>query len=271
MSEERVYPIRDPEIVAKKQAAYLAKIENNKAEGSKVLSSGEIPLFTGWSVEKHSGRTFDTILLLDETSQGLIADRVVQPLHRLAQAHHITAVYPGIGDGPAHVVLQPGRFTNLNPEQVEAIKNYLASNKSHLNLLAKILEGLTFHHDTLVITAPTTYICAGKFDGEQGGAFKARRVVERIIDHALGKIKSTTKQSVKGTFTPNDYHDIFHSSVMRFTQKASSADLIAFTKEAYATIGEDLKNNPLPITIASLYRGMAVDYQRVTVSQFVIP
>lgn len=271
MADERLYPVRNPEIVAQEQAAYTAKIDRNKAEGLKVFSSGEIPLFTGWSVEKHSGRTFDTILLLDEPSQSLITDRVVKPLHQLAQAHHITAVYPGIGDSPTHVVLQPGRFTNLSPEQIEAIKTYLASNKSHLNMLADILKGLTFHHDTLVIAAPTTCICAGQFDAEQGGAFRARRIVEKIIGRGLGNLKATSQQQIEGTFTPNDYHDIFHSSVMRFTQKAPPANLMTFAQEAYATIGEDLKRNPLPVTIAHLYRGMAVDYQREVAPQFLIP
>lgn len=269
VAEERIYPVRNPQIVAQEQAAYLAKITKNQAEGLRVLSSGEYPLFRGWSVET-SGRTFDTILLLDEASQRLIAERVVEPLHKLAQVHNVTAVYPGLGDGPAHVVLQPGKFTNLNPEQVDAIKNYLGSNKSHLNMLAKILKGLTFHHDTLVIAAPTTYICASKFDGEQGGAFRARQVIDRIIAHALGNLKSTSEQPVAGTFTPNNYDDIFHSSVMRFTQQADPRDLIAFTEEAYATVGEDLRKEPLPITIADLYRGMAVEYQKKVAPQSVL-
>ncbi|MBI4035744.1 hypothetical protein HY383_02255 [Candidatus Daviesbacteria bacterium] len=266
-----MYPVKNPEIVAQEQAAYTAKIDKNKAEGLKKIASGELPLFTGWSIEKHSGRTFDTILLLDEPSQKLVIERVVNPLRQLAEAHNITAVYPGIGDGPPHVVLQPGRFTNLDPEQMEAIKKYLASNNSHLNLLAKILEGLTFHHDTLVIAAPTTYVCAGKFDAEQGGVFRARRVMDRIIAHAVGNLKSTSQPPVEGNFTPNDYHDIFHSSVMRFTQEADPKDLIALAQEAYATLGEDLRRNPLPITIACLYRGMAVDYQMKVVPQWVTP
>lgn len=267
--EKRVFLIRNPEIVTKRQAAYRAKIENNRAIGLTAFSSESFVPFKGWSIET-SGATFDTILQLDEPSQELIRQRVVEPLQQLAQAHNITAIYPGKGDGPAHVVLQPGKFTNLTTDQIEAIKNYLSSNKSHLNMLAKVMEGITFHHDTLIVAAPTTYICAGQFDDEQGGAFRARKIIEQIINNALDRLKPSFQQ-IKGTFTPNYYHDIFHSSVMRLTQTAPSENLIAFAQEAYATIGKNLSKNPIPITLAGLYRGMAIDYQRQYVPYLMIP
>ena len=58
---------------------------------------------------------------------------------------------------------------------------------------------------------------------------------------------------------------------MRLTEKALSENLLAFAREAYATIGEDIQRNPIPITVRNLYRGMAIDYQREYIPDRVLP
>lgn len=269
MSEVRDYFTRHPEVVPAEQRAYLAKIEKNQDAGWKALLTGEYAAFRGWP-KRDSDQTFDTVLELDEPSQQRIIEKVVEPLQRLAQVHNITAIYPYRGDLPPHVVLQPGRFTNLTPEQQDVIGNWLSSNHSHLNWLSKKLEGLTFHHGSLVI-APSSYICASYFDEEQGTAFRARKIVEKIITRGLGKLKTTGQQPIEGSFAPpSSYYDIFHSSVMRLTEQADPNDLLIFAQEAYSTIGEDLNNNPIPVTIKNLYRGIATDFHKQA-PQLVLP
>lgn len=270
MTEQRVYPVKDLKIVEQEQADYTAKIGKNRADGLKAFSTGEYIPFRGWP-QKTSLRTFDTILELDESSQQRVMEEVSEPLREIAERHNIQAIYPGRRDNPPHVVLQPGKFVNLTPEQIETIKQYLSSNKSHLRLLARILEGLTFHHDSLVL-GPSSYICASEFNAEQQGAFRTRRIVERMITHALGNLKSTSQQPVEGSFAPPfSYYDIFHSSVMRLTQIAPSQNLIAFAEEANATVGEDLRNNPIPVTVRNLFRGIATEYHRRHAPHLVLP
>lgn len=265
MNEQRVYPVRDPEIVARGQAAYRAKIEKNIASGFAAFSSGEFTPFKGWHAED-SRKIFDLILELDDPSRKEITGRVIEPLHLLAKKHGIQAIYPGTGDGPAHANLQPGKFVNLAPEQIKNIQDWLLSNQSHLGMIAKILQGLIFHHDTLVI-GPNSYICASEFGNEQGGAFKARKAIARIMQHA-----QLIPQSETGSFAPaSGYLDIFHTSVMRITEKAPSENLSAFAEEAYKTVGEDLKRNPIPVTVRDLFRGMAIDYQREHIPDRVLP
>lgn len=269
MNEVRDYFTRHPGTVPAGQSSYYDKIVKNQDAGWRAVSTGEYTPFRGWSIET-SGVTFDTILELDEPSQQRIIERVVDPLHKLAQAHNITAIYPGKGDLPPHVVLQPGRFTNLTTEQRNTIRNWLLSDNSHLNRLSKILEGLTFHHDSLVI-APSSYICASHFDEEQGTAFRTREIVERIIIRALGNLKANSQAPVEGSFAPPfSYYDIFHSSVMRLTEKADPNNLLVFAQEAYKTIGGDLNSNPIPVTIKNLYRGIATDFQKYA-PQLVLP
>ncbi len=270
MNESRNYFTRHPEVVPLGQRLYYTKIERNQDAGRKAISTGEYTPFRGWSVETE-GRTFDTTLELDEPSQRRLIERVVEPLHELAQKHHITATYSGSGNLPPHIVLQPGIFTNLTPEQQSTIRSWLLSDNSHLNRLSKILEGLTFHLGSLVI-APNSYVCASYFDEEQGTAFRARKIVERIITHALGNLKSTSEYPVEGSFAPPySYLDIFHSSVMRLTEKADPGDLLAFAKEAYFKVGKDLERDPIPVTVRNLYRGIATDYQRKHAPHLVLP
>lgn len=269
MGEVRNYFTRHPEVIPAEQRAYYAKIQTNQDTGWKAFSTGEYTPFRGWPKET-SDKTFDTVFELDEPSRQRIIERVVEPLHKLAQAHNITAIYPGNGDLPSHVVLQPERFTNLAPEQRDVIRDWLLSDNSHLNRLSKILEGLTFYCGSLVI-APSSYICASYFDKEQGTAFRARKIVERIITRALGNLKSPNIQPIGGSFAPPfNYYDIFHSSVMRLTEKADPNDLLSFAQDAYSTIGADLNNNPIPVTIKNLYRGIATDFHRKYAPDLVI-
>lgn len=271
---KRGYFTRHPEIVTEEQRLYYAKIQDNQDAGWKVLSSGEYTPFRGWSKDA-SDRTFDIILELDKSSQYEIIKRVVEPLRKLALAHHITAIYPGYGDLPPHVVLQPGKFTNLTQEQIDTTRDWFLSSGSHLDQLEEILRGkskmggkelsdkkpLSFRHGSLVI-ARDSYVCASYFDEEQGVIFRARKFIEeRVQARALKNLKTSSQVPDRRNFAPpNSYYALCHSSVMRLREKANPRDAIEFAQEAYSIIGEDLNKNPIPVTVENLYRGIATDY-----------
>lgn len=267
MLETRVYPVKDPETVARLQQDYSAKLKRNKEAGLQAFQRSEYNPFLGWS-EKAMRNVFNVILELDDASKQRVMKQVVNPLQELAQIHSIPAIFAGNRDLPPHVTLQVGIIKDISVEQFQDIQRWLTSNKSHLNALARILEGLEFKQDTLVI-APNSYICASEFGNEQGAAFKSRRIIERMMGRSL---RLTSGEQVGGSFAPPySYYDIFHTSVLRLTDHAPAENLSAFAEEAYGTIGENLKRNPLEVKVAHLFRGIAADFMRTYTPHLLLP
>ncbi|GEM_PF-6586173 len=272
MSEKANWFTKHPITVTEMQREYAAKISANRAAGLKKFESGKYTPFTGFPVKKFS-KICDFTLELDPQSQLQIAERVVNPLQELAKKYEISAIFPNKGDQPVHVAFENGLFpANIPEEQIKFVIQWLESSKSHIGRISKILTKLTFKHDTLVMAAPTSYICAGEFGNEQGSIYRARMAIETIMGKAAGKLENEFGEgAVSGIVGDKRYHDIFHTSVMRITREVPASQLIPFAQEAYATIGEDLKREPLQITVSSVYVGRASDFHKTNAPWLVVP
>lgn len=262
MAEKVNWSEKHADTVDQIRLEYAVKIEKNKNAGLAAFTSGEYQPFRGFSIEKFQ-KICDFTLELDDASQKQIAGRIVDPLRQLAVKHGIPAIFPNRGDQPAHVAFENGLFSNMPEDQIEYVIRYFASNKSHLNWLSKILTGLTFHHDTLVLAAPTSYVCAGEFDAEQGSIYRTRIAIETIIGRAAKALqREFGEQSVGSVVGDIRYRDIFHTSVMRLIEQVPGARILPFAREAYATVGEDLRKSPLPVTVSNVYIGRATDFHK---------
>ncbi len=271
MAEERVYPVKDPDNVARLQQDFYEKLARNKAAGLQAFQRGEYKPFAGYSLEALR-KEFAVILELDKPSQQRVLERVVDPLQKLAQAREIPAIFASSGDLPPHVTLQGGRMKDLSTEQIRIIQEWLLSNKSHLAMLSSILEGLTFHHDTLIL-APNSYICASKFDDEQGAPFRVRKATGTMMSRAFGKLSAQTVQPIiTGSFAaPYSYYDIFHTSIMRFVGMAPKENVLRFVDQAYETVGEDIQRNPIPVTVSKVFRGTPDEFIQANTPQLLLP
>lgn len=262
MAEKQGWSEKHADTVDQMRLEYAAKIKNNKDAGLAAFTSGEYKPFRGFSIEKFQ-KICDFTLELDDVSQEQIAGRIVDPLQKLAEKYGIPSIFPNRGDQPAHVAFENGLFENIPSDQMEFVLGWFASNQSHLRRISKILTGLTFNHDKLILGAPTTYICAGEVGNEQGVMYRTRMAIEEIIGKAAKKLQFEFGEQMIGTVTGDKrYRDIFHTSVMRLTGQASSSSLLPFAEEAYATVGEDLRRDPLPVTVSNVYIGRATDFHK---------
>lgn len=252
---EKIYPVRDPETIAKMQEAFSDKIRGNRDKGLKAFATGEYTPFSGFPDSFKS--LYAMACELEQGSQDRIIEQVVKPLEEIADKYDVPAVFAGNGDLPPHLTLFNSPFKDVPPEDQAIIDDYLASNRSHINLVKGALIGLTFHMDTLVL-APNTYICASKFNDEQGAPYKARALGEAIIDRAKGVFERQEQVEFPGSFGfPYRWNDILHSSVARVTGQVPSERLLAFAADAYATIGPSLATDPIPLTVKEVYAGRA--------------
>ncbi|MEK7605553.1 MAG: hypothetical protein AAB478_03450 [Patescibacteria group bacterium] len=272
-AEQRVYPVRDEAVVDAMQAAYTAKINLRRQQGREAFESGKYTPFAGFpdSFKNLFAGGFE----LEAPSQQQVIEQVVGPLQELASTYEVPAVFAGAGDLMPHVTLFNSPYKDLSPEDQAQMDAYLLSNRSHLGLISKYLTGLTFHMDTLVV-GPNSYICAGEFDDEQGAPYKARKAIEAIVGtnfadpdnpgktkHVLGRAATVFEREEQIDFPggfgfPYGWDDIFHTSVSRVTDMVPSDRLLAFTDEAYATVGASLSAHPIPITVASVHMGRAL-------------
>jgi hypothetical protein len=239
----RSYPVKDKELVTAQQAKYLLKIERNRVNASHAFATGEYTPFKGFDSGKF-GNSFTTVLEFDRDSRQEIDERVIGPLVELSRKHNIPAVFAGREDQPSHVTLEPGVFKDMSEEDKGVVSEYLTSNKSHLALVAKVLNGLRYHFDTLVI-APASFICASQFNDEQGAPYRARHLIEKIMLDSLTSAARPLGRPLSGTLMPESFDDIFHSTISRLTGMAGADSLARYAEEAYATIGEDLRKKPI--------------------------
>lgn len=264
--EQRTYPVRDTAIREAMQAAYLAKCERNIKAAQNAFSTGEFQPYNGVSQEAMS-TPFYIRLELDETSQRRIITEVAEPLERLANKYAIPSIFTGKNDLPPHISLDIGMFKGMTPEQIEKSREWLLSNRSHLNLLAKILTGLTFHMNTLVV-APNSYLCTTVFDDEQGAPYRARVAIEKMMNKAAEGIRKNLQEPAAVTIAPPyRYDDIFHISLSRVTGKAEASQLMQFASEANSTVGENVRNNPIPVKVGKVHMERPLDFYKAFAPQ----
>lgn len=258
-AEQRVYPVRKEAVAKQMQEAYTAKLEANKAAGRAALESGQFTPFSGFNKEKFQN-LFVVSFELDQDTQDRVEERVIAPMDELAKEYSIPLVLAGREDIPPHLTLLNSPFINV-PEWDQAEMNeWLASSSSHLNPLAEILTGLTFHMDETVI-GPASYICASKFDAEQGAPYRAKKIVQQVIGNATSHYERTYGAPFPGSFMLNNSWDnIFHLSTARFTDNKVSGDAaLAFADEVDRTVGQGLREDPLAVTVSNVRNVRAAD------------
>lgn len=258
MSENRTYPVKDAAVTLQASKDYVAKLNRNLAAGKEAFSSGGYSLFEGYKPETIRKEAI-IVLELDRPSQDAVINRVARPLQTLASKYDIEGIYTGGNDLPPHVTMEMAR-TNLSLPKFDEAMAALLSDSSHLAMLSSILSGLQFHHNTLVM-APNSYICAGDFNAEQGAAFRAKRLMEEMMRRSAQEI---TEGPEIGTLAPPyRYDDIFHTSVSRLVAKKSPSEaLLTFAAEAEATVGRELRRQPLSVRVERVYAGTSLDFVR---------
>lgn len=262
---ERIHTIKDPEVIAKAQQAYLDKLLINREKGALELSTGNYKPFEGYDPVKLA-QTFNVILEYNEPTKDQVVKRIVEPALRLAQTHDIPAIFTSRGDLPPHTTLEAGVLKDLTDDQMKTLHRWVLTPESHLDRISSILNGLTFQLDTLVV-APNSYVCAVNFDPLQGTAFKARRAVVKMMRLSLRELndpyivnKEQLAQNAHKFTEPYPYDNIFHTSTFRLVGTAPKEKLIAFNAEVSQTIGADLQRSPINATVARVYRGSAFDF-----------
>lgn len=252
MPERRFNPPKSEDLAARK-IGFPVRRENNQKSGEQRLESGDFIPFRGFNRERESN-VYAFYLELTPESKAEIMERVVEPLRTIAQNNGIEAVCPNYGDLPPHVTFDAARFVNLDSSQ----KNELVSNLDHdlyLAMIARILSGLDFPMDTLVV-APSSYICAGEFSTQLYPLEKARRLIEKVF----GKNFEESQGEPKGLETI-DYRDILHSSVARVTAIPENRSQLAdFVKEAREKVSGPLKASPVSISVARAFHGISTDF-----------
>lgn len=259
MADERTYPVRNSEVIAQMQAAYSTKLKRNQEAGQKAFETGDFKPYDGVSRE-FTRKPFYVMLELDNKTKQQIAERVVDPLEELTKKYKIPSIFTNRGDLPPHISLDVGYFNDFTSDQEEFVRNWMTSSFSHLNLLDPILTGLTFHMDTLIV-APNSFICSSQFNAEQGAPYKARRIIERAMRRVTAVAEDKLREDVDGNIAPPyRYDDILYVSIGRVTGKASVEALLGFTKEAYSTVGENLKSDPLPVVTSGVFKGRPIEF-----------
>lgn len=259
MSAERVYPVRNEVTADQMQKAYTAKLQANRANGRAALESGQYAPFAGFNEEKFRN-LFVVSFELDQDTQESIEERVIAPMDDLAKEYGIPLLLAGREDIPPHITLLNSPLINVPQWDQQEINEWLASSSSHLNPLAEILTGLTFHMDETVI-GPASYICASKFDAEQGAPYRAKKIVQQVIRNATLHYERTYGAPFPGSFMLNNSWDnIFHLSTARFTDNKVSGDAaLAFADEVDGTVGQGLREDPLTVTVSNVRNVRAAD------------
>ncbi|HVZ58480.1 MAG TPA: hypothetical protein VG935_01900 [Patescibacteria group bacterium] len=249
MPGERVYPVHNLDTVARMQQAFTEKVNANREAGRRAFQSGEYKPFTGFAKEGFHD-LFAMGLELDQASQGSIITQVSEPMSQIAEELGVPAIFAGKGDLLPHVTVFNSPFKGVPTEDQEKILAYLQSDVSHLGLLSKILSGLTFHMNELVV-APASYLCQSEFTDEQGAPFKARQLSEEIIKRAIRSFEREEQIALPGTFGfPYRWDNIFHASVARITDAVDPDRLLSFADKVDHEIGQPLRDNPIAITVA---------------------
>ena len=252
---------REPEIMAQTAAEFRLKQEKNINDGANKLRSGEWKPFSGFGYEGMKDLEVAQ-LVFDEKTREEIREKVTGPLKALAEKHGVKAIFAGQEDQHPHVTLDvaklnipdsdvknkivDGLHSDVNPEAAAAGYPF----PPRLSMLGEIMVGKSFKMDQLVIGAPNSYICSSEVDESQVNPRRFREAIEKIWDR-VGK----TLEEGQGTFGKlyASYFDIFHASAMRFTENDMNVQKMeAFLKEAYETVGEDLKKNPVTATVGSV-------------------
>jgi hypothetical protein len=267
----RVYPIKKAAEVYSVQKGYTEKLQANLTAADKAIASGQFTPFAGIDAKRYAD-LFEIKLELTQESQEAIRTRVTTPLKRIAEKYGIPAIFAGEIDQEPHVILDVGRFTNIPPEQKAEIIRAMQATKptseggkvSHLAWTADILKGVSFDLDTLVIGAPNSYICASVVDEKQGAAYKARKIFNKAIRKFQPDRSGFDEDSAPkiGPHYATGYYNILHVSVAKLTGLATPEKLTAFRDEAYASIGRELKKQPIPITVENVYLGTSVGWAR---------
>jgi len=243
------------------QALFDAKRTKNIAAGQKAYLTADYKPFTGFGREGMN-KLFVIEVELDKASRQEIQKRVIQPMQKIAESLGISEIYfAGGKDQDTHVTLHVGRFDNFTPEQQEQARKWLAEGSeeegrhkgqhmSHLRQASDILTGLEFQIDTVVCSGRDTYICAGKAEGNQGAAYRVRRIFDKALERAQKKF-STTEGAKIGPHYPR-YDDIFHISAARFTGIVEPDKLQSFAQRVNETIGTDLVERPINVRAESV-------------------
>lgn len=227
------------------QGLFDAKKAKNIASGQTAYQSGEYKPFEGFG-RQGMENLFVLEIELDEASRREIAERVVKPIKEIAERLGISEMYfAGEKDQDPHITLHVGRFDKMTPEEKESVKGWLEGNASHLRWASDILTGLKFQIDTVVASGRDTYIAAGKAEGNQGAAFRVRKVFDRALERAQAKLVTTPDAKIGPHYAR--YDDIFHISIARFGNKVEPDRLQTYAGEVNAKVGKELAENPLTI------------------------
>lgn len=268
MPEEKTFPVKDPEIIAKMQADYSAKLAKNKENGKRALETNEFRPYDGVS-GKYMEQQFYAMLMLDHESARIIDERAIKPIGEIARKYDIPSIFAAKGDLPPHISIDVGNFDDLTPEQEKFARDWLMSPSSHLKTLIPILTGIKIHLDALVV-APNIYVCSSKFDEEQGGPYKARRIIEKAMRRAVDVTTGAIKEPMKGHIgPPYRYDDILYVSLGRVIDHAPTSALKSFLDEVYSTVGADIEKDPLVVTTAGVYEGRSVDFYKTFAPQLI--
>jgi hypothetical protein len=249
MPNERLYPIKDLRLAHGVDEAYHKKVVKNQLTGERCIVNGDFTPFESYRMKKIENE-FAVLLFPDENSRNEIMNRVSIPLQEVTKDLGIQAIFNGVEDLPFHLTLEVGTFVNVPGSQKKTMRKLLVSDDSPLRHVERILTGLTFHLDTLVV-APNSYICAGRFDEEQGSVYKARRIAKRCFKLARNKV--LVDKFGEPNFTPLlTYEDIFHLSISRLTGTVSGEVSNRFIDRG-REIANEISKRPIAVTIAGTF------------------
>lgn len=244
MQERRFKPPK-PEDITARTTGFIRKLETNRKSGEERLLSEDFVPFRGFDKETFSN-IYTFTMELSQDSQAEIMDRVVEPLRTIAQHNGIEAVFPNYDDILPHITFDAARFVGLDPNEKQHLETTL-DHDIYLNMIARILSGLNFSMDTLVI-APNSYICAGEFSSELYPLERARRLIEKVFG------KNPTLSTI-------DYRDILHSSVARITKiPEDKTYLRKFRDEAAEKVGNPLQSAPVSVSVSRAFPGISIDF-----------
>lgn len=231
-------------LVQETQELFDAKLKKNVEEGLEALEKGSWKPFEGFSFEKFDN--LETVgIVLSEESKQVMLDRVVTPLTELAKKYGISAVYAGVEDQDPHITLDVAKIDIKDTGKKQEVIDLLHSSKYWLKNLGEIMLNSRYEIDTLVIGAPTIYICSSDVDLSQVYPRKFRDTIEKVWE------KVGNESAELGTFGKlySAYNDIFHISTARIIKKDVDPEvMVRFAHEAYETIGKSLSENPISIT-----------------------
>lgn len=251
---------RNPDIAAQAKREIQEKIEKNSSAGKAAFASGEFNVWKGYDYLK-SKETMEWKYRYTPESLKEISDRVIEPLQKLAQKHGIIFDFAGKEEQPAHTTLDAAVFDNVTEKEREVINSWLKSGDSHMNMLGDTLKGHSFELDTLIV-GPATYICDSKFGPKEAVIYRARLATEKIWSRFQSGLEKAGLKS-EGRLKPlyAKYTDIFQVTCAKVIEKAPVENLIAFMEEANKTIGKDLKENPIKVTVQTVEFGQSSELQ----------